>query len=120
MALVRRGSKVYWYESFRSGGRVTSRYVGSGTLAEACACLATHRKDQDARVRAVYRRKNAALDARFRKHTARVRQARIDDRASAEAADGLMAEWYGRVEGAFREAMAAAGCHQHKGTWRRR
>src|SRR4051812_34846772 len=119
MSLVRRGSKVYWYESYRSGGRVTSRYVGAGSLAEACACLVTRRRDQDARVRAVYRRKNAALDSRLREHTGWVRQAQIDDRDSAEAADCLLAEWYGGVEAVFRQAMAAAGCHQHKRTWRR-
>src|SRR4051812_20375761 len=115
MALVRRGTKAYWYESYRISGRVTSRYVSSGKVAEAYARFVSHLKSQDARQAARYRRKWAALDASHRDLDHRARQWWLRYRETVGAADGLLTAWYDRVEGVFREAMAAAGCHQHKG-----
>src|SRR5262249_61725008 len=66
MALVRRGTKIYWYESYRAGGRVTSRYVASGAVAEACAWIVDFDRRKEARWRARHRRRLAALDARLR------------------------------------------------------
>jgi hypothetical protein len=109
---------VYWYESYRAGGRVTSRYVASGAVAVACAWLAEHDRRKEARWRARHRRRLAALDARLRDQRRRVRRAWRDDRAAAAAADALLAGWCGWVEGVFRAAMAAAGCHRHNRSWR--
>src|SRR4051812_32669515 len=119
MALVRRGTKVYYYQSYRFRGRVTSRYVGSGELAEACARLDSDLKSEDARLAAKFRRKTAALDARRRDLDLRARQLCLPHFETIGAADDRLAAWYDGVEGVFREAMAAAGCHQHKRTWRR-
>ena len=120
MALVRRGTKVYCYQSYRSRGRVTSRYVGSGELAIACDSLDALSRAQDARLRARFRKKTAALDAKLMDLNHRMRQTWLRYRETAGAADDLLAAWDGRVEGVFREAMSAAGCRQHKGTWRKK
>jgi hypothetical protein len=120
MALVRRGAKAYYYQSYRTGGRVTSRYLFGGDVAEACAWLDAHYRDEGARSRARYRRQMAALEARERRLRRRLRRAWRRDRAALGKADALLADWYKRVEAVFRGAMAAAGCHQHKGTWRKR
>src|SRR4051812_32644713 len=119
MALVRRGAKVYYYRSCRVDGRVTSRYVGSGELAEACARLDAHFKSEAARRDARYRRESAALDARRRALDLRARQVWLPHVETTGAADARLAAWYDEVEGVFRGAMAAAGCHEHKRTWRR-
>src|SRR5262245_57622190 len=116
MSLVVRGTKTYYYESYRSGGRVTSRYAGSGRVAVACAWLRTHCRERDARFRARHARRMAALEEKKR----RLRRAWLRDRESAEAVDALLAAWCGLVEAVFRGAMAAAGCHQHKRTWRKK
>jgi hypothetical protein len=119
MSLVIRGTKAYFYQSYRIGGRVTSRYVGCGRLAAACAWLDAHRREKDARDRARHARRMARLEAVKRRLRRRFRRACRRDRASAEAVDALLAAWYGQVGAVFRGAMAAAGCHQHKRTWRK-
>src|SRR4051794_23947887 len=114
MALVRRGTKVDYYPSYRFRGRVTSRYVGSGELAEACARLDSDLKSEDARLAAKLRRKTTALDAGLRDLDLRARQVWLPRFEAVGAADDRLAAWYDGVEGVFREAMAAAGCHRHK------
>jgi hypothetical protein len=116
MALVVRGTKTYYYESCRTGGRVTSRYAGSGRLAVAYAWVRTHLREKDARFRVRHARRMARLEAMKR----RLRRAWLRDRESADAVDALLAAWCGQVEAVFRGAMAAAGCHQHKRTWRKK
>jgi hypothetical protein len=120
MALVERGAKVYYYESYRDGGRVTSRYVASGGLAEACAAIADSHRDQMDRLRRWHKKRMAALDRRERDAQGRLERVWAADRAAAGAIDGRLQAWFESVEAVFREAMAAAGCHQHKGSWRRR
>jgi hypothetical protein len=85
MALVRRGTKVYCYESYRAGGRVTSRYIASGAVALACAWLVADGRRKEARLRARHRRRLAALNARLRDQQRRARRAWRDDRAAAGA-----------------------------------
>src|SRR4051812_42564674 len=103
MALVRRGTKVYYYQSYRFRGRVTSRYGGSGELAEACAQLDAHDKSEDARLAAKSRRQSAALDARLRDLDLRARQLCLPHYETMGAADDRLAAWYDEVEGVFRE-----------------
>jgi hypothetical protein len=120
MALVERGTKVYYYESFRDGGQVSSRYVASGELAEACAVLADSIRDKIDRLMSRHKRRMAALDRRGRDAQGRLERAWAVERAAAGAIDSRLQAWFESVEAVFREAMAAAGCHQHKGSWRRR
>jgi hypothetical protein len=112
MALVQRGTCVYYYISYRVHGRVTSRYVGSGAVALAAAFLDGRHREKLAHNRALHGRRMAALDAELRESKRRAR-------AEAEAVDGLLARWYASVESVFCAAMGAAGYHQHKRTWRK-
>jgi hypothetical protein len=120
MSLVLRGSRPYYYKSFRKDGRVTSRYVASGQVAEAMGWLDADTRARNARQQAKLDKQMAALDARSRALDAKLRQAWLIDQASALAVDDLLVRWCAAVEGVFREAMAAAGCHQHKRMWRKR
>ena len=122
MALVRRGAKSYWYESYRSGGRVTSRYVASGGLARG---VGPARLESPARVRppAAGVRKGRGRPGRHAPGSpgrGGGGSRSSPDRAAAGAADRLLASWYSRVENAFRQVMIASECHQHKRVWRKR
>jgi hypothetical protein len=120
MALVVRGTKTYYYKSYRTGGRVSSRFAGSGEVAEAYAWLHSFYRERDARDRARHARRMARLEAMKRRLRRRFRRDWLRDRESAEAADALLASWHGQVEVIFLGAMAAAGCHEHKRTWRKK
>jgi hypothetical protein len=90
--LVRRGkNSVYFYRTFREGGRVVTRYVASGAAAVEVA----------RRFEAENQARRAALE----------RWAR--ERRRLDELDGLVAAWYALVEVALREAMAAADCYEH-------
>src|SRR4051794_25111086 len=99
MTLVWRGSRPYYYQSYRrDDGRVSARYVGSGDYALALATLDQRRREKSARFEARLRRKTAALHAR-------IRQSCRDARAAAEALDGPLEGWSEQVDGLFYEIM---------------
>jgi hypothetical protein len=121
MALVRRGTRAYYYQSYRDPcGRVTSRYVGGGRSALALGWLDEHHRARRRRQRARHEKRMAALDAVVRDRRREALQRLLAARPAAPTVDELLAGWYGLVEGVFRGAMAAAGCHQHKRTWRKK
>jgi hypothetical protein len=98
MALEQRnGSLYYYYRSERVGGRVRKVYLGSGRLAELWA--EAERVERERR-EADREREHAELE-RLESLAAPVLE--ID-----EAADILA-----------RARLIAAGCHRHKGEWRR-
>jgi hypothetical protein len=98
MALVFRNARPYYHRSVRRDGRVTSEYRGSGKLA-----LLIHEMDGMSR------------DAR-----AWERLEETDERDAREAAEQPLDEYFDLVEQIVREALLAAGYHQHKREWRKR
>src|SRR3954452_19201129 len=99
MGLVYRNGRPYLYKSVREGGKVKSRYVGSGEDALLINALETiDRDEQD-----------------YERHQQRAERKRLDD---LERALDEMAE---QARDLAREALTAAGYHQHhRGEWRRR
>jgi hypothetical protein len=97
MALEQRNGSLYYYRSERVGGRVRKVYLGSGSLAELWA--EAERVERE-RCEADREREHAELE-RLESLAAPVLE--ID-----EAADILT-----------RTHLIAAGCHRHKGEWRR-
>ncbi len=90
---TRHGQRVY-YEKVRKDGRVTSRYWGSGLLAEIQADRTEEAHDRRGMI--------AALKAEHR----------VDD--------ALLHELTAAVEACATAALLAAGCHTHHRTWRKR
>ena len=101
--LERRGDgRVYLYRCVRRDGRVVREYVASGAAALILAAEDEREREQ----------------ARDRRRAGRERvRARI---ARLVWAEGRVVEACGRLDGAFAEAMAAAGFHKHKRQWRPR
>jgi hypothetical protein len=98
MAWEQRRGQFYYYRKVREGGRVRSKYVGSGIVAHICA------GDDDDK-----RRDRAAK--RAADHATRLGEAGIDRQlAGVESAIAVMTH----------ATLVAAGYRQHKGQWRKR
>jgi len=99
MGWVNRKGKRYYYENRREGGRVVSRYIGSGVLgqfAEICA--------RDAR----------------RKQQRKRKQERAE-RERCEALSREVAAFNKKVDTVLQECLEQAGYHRHdRGQWRKR
>lgn len=93
----RRGHR-YFYRKRRTGGRVTSAYVGTGEWVEALANL----EQAD--------RMERAIEHEYRH----------DERAREQVAEAAFDEVTTLIEALATGALLAAGYHTHKGTWRRR
>jgi hypothetical protein len=94
---LRRG-RPYYYRKVRKGGRVRSKYVGSGLVAQICAG-----DDDD-------KRRDLAVK-------------RAADRATRQG-EAAIERQLGAVESALSSmthaTLFAAGYHKHKGQWRKR
>jgi hypothetical protein len=98
MGWEKRSGRSYYYRKVREGGRVRSKYVGSGIVAQTCA----GDDDDKRRDRAVERDADRAT-----------RQADAEiDRQLAEAEAVLAAMTHA--------TLSAAGYHKHKGQWRKK
>jgi len=93
----RRGGR-YYYHKERVAGRVVSRYLGVGPIAEALADL-----DQAERVERAVRREEER-----------------EERRRADEIDTALDAMTERAAMLTAVALLAAGCHTHKGQWRRR
>jgi hypothetical protein len=99
MALVYRDGQVYRYRSIRVGGKVTSRYLGSGLLAGI--------EEQRGRIR-------RAVDQHARRATVRARDAPDELERDLEAATRSALTL-------AHQALEQAGYHQPKrGPWRKK
>jgi len=99
MGLVYRHGRPYLYRSIRRGGRVTSEYVASGIDAQLIAALEADERDN--------------RESDIQQAQAERREADELDRALDELAD--------RARALARDALTAAGYHQHdRGEWRKR
>jgi hypothetical protein len=99
MSLVYRNGRAYLYRSVRRGGRVTSEYVASGIDARLIAALEADGRDW----------------REFDREQVRAERREADD---LERALDEMAE---RARALARDALTAAGYHQHhRGEWRKR
>ena len=99
MGLVYRNGRPYLYHPIRRGGRVTSQYLASGTRTP-CSSHALEADERDER--------------RFDLQAARSERKELDD---LERALDEMAE---QARDLAREALTAAGYHQHhRGKWRK-
>jgi hypothetical protein len=99
MATVFRNGRPYLYRSVRRNGRVTSEYRGSGEDARLIAALESIERDEK--------------DAKRREERSERKQLDDLDRALEELAQ--------RAQALARDALTAAGYHQHdRGEWRRR
>ena len=94
---VRNGAGPYYYRSVREGDLVRKEYVGTGKIAEAQA----HSDETGRRLR-------AEETTRWREEKKRVEELVAPVLRLCEAADILA-----------RAHLIAAGCHRHKGEWRR-
>lgn len=98
MSWEQRRGRSYYYRKVREGGRVRSKYVGTGIVAQICA------GDDDAK-----RRDRATQRAADR--ATRQAEAQVDRQlAGVESAIAAMTH----------ATLFAAGYHQHKGQWRKR
>src|ERR1035437_4528492 len=98
MSWEQRHGRSYYYRKTRAGGRVRSKYVGTGIVAQICA------GDDDAK-----RQDRAAQRAATRAD--RQAEAQIDQQlAGVESAIAAMTH----------AALFAAGYRKHKGQWRRK
>src|SRR5829696_2471164 len=97
MAWEERGGNRYYYQSVREAGEVRKKYIGVGEVAELIAHADATRQ--------------------------RVREARRErGRQELEHVRNLVApavELDGAVDALVRAHLVAAGCHRHKGAWRR-
>ena len=99
MALVLRNGRFYVYRSVRRAGRVTSEYVGSGALA---AC-------------------HALCDLEEREDREEGRRQEREERKQADELDRALDELAEQAQALARDALNAAGYHQHdRGKWRKR
>jgi len=102
MAWETRNGQRYYYRKRREGGRVVSEYVGAGDLAVAVAYL----EDASSKQRRALAKREAAL---FQAERQRWR-----------GVETLVGELDAAIRTLVREALTAAGYHQHKGQWRKR
>lgn len=98
MSWEQRRGRSYYFRKVREGGRVRSKYVGSGIVAQICAGDDNdERRERDAK-RAAYRATQHA-------------EAQIDRQlADVESAIAAMTH----------ATLFAAGYHQHNGEWRKK
>ena len=98
MSWEQRNGRSYYFRKVREGGRVRSKYVGSGIVAQICAG-----NDN------VKRRDRAAKRAADR--AARHAEAKLDRQlAAVESALATMTH----------ATLSAAGYHKHNGQWRKK
>ena len=97
MALERRNGELYYYRSVREGERVRKVYLGAGDLARIA-------RDEE-------------LMSRALKVAERERQREEVERLEVLAAP--VAELCEISEILARAHLVTAGCHRHKGEWRR-
>src|SRR5262249_54878633 len=90
--------RQYYYTCERVGGKVQTRYVGTGLFAGLAAQLEADRRAEEA-------------DKRDERRAERERD---------EAKERELADWFDAVEALADATMLAAGYHKHKGQWRRR
>jgi hypothetical protein len=96
MAWENRNGSRYYYQKRREGGRVVSRYVGAGALADLMA----------------------QIDEIDRERQALEREHWQASQAEEAAIDKEIAE-YSRLLRQFTAAvLLASGCHQHRRQWR--
>jgi hypothetical protein len=94
----KRGGR-YYVRKTRAGGRVTSLYMGSGPLADACARL-------------------DALDREARDEKCAAWKTEREELAAREAS---LCAFCADVEAVLRQTLTAAGYHRHdRGEWRKR
>ncbi len=93
----RRGGQ-YYYQKKRIGGRVVSEYVGVGAFAQALSCLEA--ADQTER----------AVEQEWKREA----------RRREEEADAALDAVTDMATILTTAALLAAGCHTHRGQWRRR
>src|SRR4051812_809667 len=105
MSLVRRGKRPYYYESFRRGGRGTSRYVGCGALAEAYGETVGWLRAEDERLAGRLGRRLAALEAKLRESRERQQRDWARQRAALGELEALLGPVFRMAEDAFRGAM---------------
>ena len=98
MSWEQRRGRSYFYRKVREGGRVRSKYIGRGIVAQICAA-----DDEDKR------RDRLAKGAADR--ATRYAEAEID-RHVAEVELALAGMTYA--------TLSAAGYHEHKGQWRKK
>jgi hypothetical protein len=92
-----RNGKSYYYQKRREGGRVRSRYVGSGAVANFVAMM-------DAQEKAERELERAAI---------------LAERESDEATEARLDELCEMLKTLTTAALLAAGFHTHKREWRR-
>ncbi len=97
MGWEERKGKYYYYEKRREGGRVVSKYVGTGSFAEMCAVLNESGRESRRLDREALRQEREALD----------RQA------------GQVKDVLDQIRALTHAALIAGGCHLHKGQWRK-
>ena len=98
MSWEQRNGRSYYYRKVRDGGRVRSKYVGSGIVAHICAGDDDDRRQERSAQRAADRATRQA-------------EAQIDQQlAGVESAIAAMTH----------ATLFAAGYHQHKGQWRKK
>ena len=97
MAWEKRGGNLYYYRSVRRGDKVSRVYMGSGELAKI-----VHERDLI----------NRAIEEGRRQEERR-------ERERLEALTAPVAELEEIAEILARAHLIAAGCHRHKGEWRR-
>jgi hypothetical protein len=98
MGFERRGNNTYYYKKEREGGRVVSRYVGSGETASLIHTLNQWEKAEKE-------------DEKQRRNKERRREADLD--AEIDSLFGLT--------GVFTDALFLThGYHQHKRQWRKK
>ena len=99
MAIVYRNGRPYLYQSIRRGGRVTSQYMGRGEDALLIGALRDiDREERD-----------------YGRHQER------EERKEAADLDQALDELAEQARTLAREALSAAGYHQHhRGEWRKR
>ena len=98
MGWEQRKGRFYYYEKRREGDRVVSKYVGTGSFAEACAVLCESEKEKRRLEREALRQEREALD----------RQA------------GQVKDVLDQIRVLTHAALIAGGYHMHKGQWRKR
>src|ERR1017187_850093 len=98
MSWEQRRGRSYFYRKVRVGGRVRSKYVGSGIVGQLCAA-----DDEDKR----------------RNRQAKRAAERATRHAEAEI-DRHLAEVELALAGMTYATLSAAGYHQHKGQWRKK
>src|ERR1017187_10383960 len=98
MSLEQRGSRFYYYEKRRVGGRVISTYIGGGALAGMAAEMSAETKQE--------REQQRQQQRKIRDEQKQIDR-QLDEQARIVAA----------TAGQF---LRFAGFHKHKGQWRKK